>query len=115
MTDNKPLVSIGMPVYNGGRFVRQVLDSLLTQDYENGKLTISDNASPDIAQQICEAYVARNLGVRYTSNGHNMSPGANCNRLPRLVTGKCLGRTAHHDDYSNSPFSSSALRRLSNA
>lgn len=47
MADNKPLVSIGMPVYNGEKYIRQALDSLLAQDYGNFKLIISDNASKD--------------------------------------------------------------------
>lgn len=32
MTRN-PKVSIGLSVYNGGRYIRQVLDSLLAQNY----------------------------------------------------------------------------------
>lgn len=47
MTDNKPLVSIGMLVCNGEKYIRQALDSLLAQDYANFKLIISDNASKD--------------------------------------------------------------------
>ena len=61
MGQNTSLVSIGMPVYNSERHLAQGLDSLLTQEYESVKLTISDNASPDIVQQIREAYAARDL------------------------------------------------------
>lgn len=35
MKNRKPLVSIGLPTYNGERFIRQSLDSLIEQDYEN--------------------------------------------------------------------------------
>lgn len=35
MANSKPLVSIGIPVYNKARHIRQALDSLLAQDYEN--------------------------------------------------------------------------------
>ncbi len=45
---NKILVSIGMPAYNGERYIRKALNSLLAQDYENFELIISDNASTDI-------------------------------------------------------------------
>ena len=44
MIASKPLVSIGMPVFNGERLIRQALDSLVAQDYENFELIISDNA-----------------------------------------------------------------------
>ncbi len=42
-----PLVSIGMPVYNGEKYIRQALGSLLNQTYKNFELIISDNASTD--------------------------------------------------------------------
>ena len=47
-----PLVSIGMPVYNGERFIRQALESILVQDYGNFELIISDNASTDGSQEM---------------------------------------------------------------
>ena len=42
-----PLVSIGMPVYNGEKYIRQALDSLLNQTYKNFELIISGNALTD--------------------------------------------------------------------
>jgi len=35
MANSEPLVSIGMPVYNGERFICHALDSLLKQTYES--------------------------------------------------------------------------------
>ena len=42
-----PLVSIGIPVYNGARFIRRALDHLLAQTYTHLELVICDNASTD--------------------------------------------------------------------
>ena len=49
MEDNKeiqnnhiPKVSIGMPVYNGEKFIRKALDSLLAQTFTDFELIISD-------------------------------------------------------------------------
>ena len=42
-------VSIGMPVYNGGKYIREALDSLLAQSFADFELIISDNASTDHA------------------------------------------------------------------
>src|SRR4029077_16009513 len=42
----RPLVSIGMPVYNGERFVRQALESFLVQDYGNFELIIRITLPP---------------------------------------------------------------------
>lgn len=51
-----PLVSIGMPVYNGEKFIRKSLDSLLAQSCSNFELIISDNASTDKTYEICKEY-----------------------------------------------------------
>ena len=53
----QPLVSIGMPVYNGERYVDEALRSLLAQDYPNLEIVVSDNASTD---QTAEAAVFAN-------------------------------------------------------
>jgi len=39
-----PRLSIGLPVYNGERYLAESLDSLLGESYENFELIISDNA-----------------------------------------------------------------------
>lgn len=68
----KPLVSIGMPVYNGERYIGRALDSLLAQDYGNFELIISDNASTDGTQQMCRGYEAKDTRVRVYVNEHNI-------------------------------------------
>src|ERR1700680_2054855 len=42
-----PKLSIGMPVFNGAKWIRDALESLLTQSFEDFELIISDNASTD--------------------------------------------------------------------
>ncbi len=56
MSLRRPLVSIGLPIYNGAVYVAQALDSLCAQDYQNWELTISDNASTDATSTICNEY-----------------------------------------------------------
>jgi GT2 family glycosyltransferase len=50
--DNRPLVSIGLPTYNGERFIREALDSLLAQTYERIEIIISDNASTELLRSV---------------------------------------------------------------
>ena len=52
MSNCKPRVTIGLPVYNGERFLEQTLDSLLAQSYTDFELIISDNASTDRTEEI---------------------------------------------------------------
>ena len=47
MKNHVPKVSIGMPIYNGEKFIRKALDSLLAQTFTDFELIISDNASTD--------------------------------------------------------------------
>ena len=97
MVDNKPLVSIGMPVYNGDRYLRQALDSLLAQDYENFELIISDNASTDRTPLICQEYAARSPNIHYYKNPHNLGSAKNFNRTFQLSSGKYFMWAAHDD------------------
>lgn len=60
-----PAVSIGMPVYNGAKYMREALDALLAQTFTDFELIISDNASSDDTQVICEDYVRRDSRIRY--------------------------------------------------
>ncbi|MDQ2732794.1 MAG: glycosyltransferase [Armatimonadota bacterium] len=88
MTTAQPLVSIGMPVYNGERYLRQVLDNLLGQDYQELELIISDNASTDATQQICMEYQERDGRIRYSRNATNIGIDGNFNRVFELASGE---------------------------
>ena len=95
---NNPLASIGMLVYNGERYIRHALDSLLAQDYENFELIISDNASTDRTQEICLEYAARDKRIQYYRNRTNMGVRWNVNRVFKLSSGEYF-MWAAHDDY----------------
>lgn len=82
-----PLVSIGMPTYNGERTICSALDSLLAQDFKDFELIISDNASSDSTENICQQYAARNPRIRYYRNEMNIE-WANFNRVLHLARGK---------------------------
>ena len=75
-----PRVSIGVPVYNGEKFLRTTLDSILAQTFTDFELIICDNCSTDSTEQICREYVARDPRVRYFRNERNLGPAPNYNR-----------------------------------
>lgn len=97
LADSKPLVSIGMPVYNGEKYLRQALDSLLTQDYENFELIISDNASIDRTAEICKEYVARDRRVRYYRSKNNQGAASNFKYVLQMARGVYFMWAAHDD------------------
>jgi glycosyltransferase involved in cell wall biosynthesis len=63
--DEKANVSIGLPVYNGGKFIRKRLESILSQTYTNFELTISDNASTDSTSEICKEFEKKDDRIKY--------------------------------------------------
>ena len=88
MANHKPRVSIGLPVYNGERFLKEALDSILAQTFEDFELIISDNASTDGTQEICRAYVAQDRRIRYFRNQTNLGAAKNFNRVFELSSGE---------------------------
>lgn len=92
-----PLVSMGMPLYNEERHLREALDSLLAQDYANFELIISDNASEDMTQQICREYAARDSRIHYHCNEVNLGMVENFNRVFHGSKGKYFMWVAGHD------------------
>jgi glycosyltransferase involved in cell wall biosynthesis len=81
-----PLVTIGLPVYNSKRYVRQSLDSLLAQTYRNFTLIVNDNASTDGTPRILEEYAARDPRVKCFRNETNIGNPRNFNRVFELTT-----------------------------
>jgi glycosyltransferase involved in cell wall biosynthesis len=72
-----PLVSIGLPVYNGEMDIARALDCLLAQTFANFELIIADNASTDGTERICRAYAARDSRIRYVRHAQNLGAIAN--------------------------------------
>jgi len=91
-------VTIGVPVYNGERFLAECLDSLLSQTYRDFVLLISDNASTDSTEEICQRYVKANSRVRYHRNETNIGLYGNFNLLLRMVRTRYV-KLASADDY----------------
>ena len=97
MSASHPRLSVGLPVYNGQRFLRAALDSLLAQTFTDFELIICDNASTDATEQICREYATRNRRVRYVRHAANIGPAANYNACFALARGEFF-RWAAHDD-----------------
>lgn len=78
MSNDKPLISVIIPVYNGERFLRNALDSIFAQDYKPFEVIVIDDGSTDRSSGIARSYkdvhyirqenrgvtVARNAGIR---------------------------------------------------
>jgi glycosyltransferase involved in cell wall biosynthesis len=92
-----PRLSIGLPVYNGEKYLAESLDALLGQTYQDFELIISDNASTDGTEQICREYEARDARIRYLRQPVNLGAGPNHNVVFHEARGE-LFKWASHDD-----------------
>ena len=64
MKQSGPLISIIVPVYNVDAYLKQCVDSILNQKYENFELLLIDDGSTDKSGEICDVYEQRDKRVR---------------------------------------------------
>ena len=106
-----PRLSIGLPVYNGERFLSQALECLLVQTFGDFEIVIGDNASTDRTQDICQDYVRRDPRIRYVRHQRNLGAVANFNRVFHLSAAP-LFKWAAHDDLHRETYLESCVRLL---
>ncbi len=78
-------VSVGVPVYNGEKYLAQALEALLAQTFQDIDIVISDNASTDRTPEICRAYQETDRRIRYFRNPRNIGAALNFNRVVELA------------------------------
>lgn len=93
----QPTLGIALPVYDGQRFIREALDSLLNQSFADWELLIVDNASDDETPAIVEAYSDRDSRIRYHRNSENIGAARNFNLGFTLTSGRYFKWMAHDD------------------
>lgn len=71
-TKKKAIVSIGLPVYNGEKFIRKRVESILSQTLHNFELIISDNASTDSTSEICKEFASKDTRIHYFRQENNI-------------------------------------------
>lgn len=93
-----PKVSIGLPVFNGANFIRNAIQSIQAQDYQDLELIIADNASTDGTEQICRELAERDPRIRYHRNERNLGAAGNYNKVFELARGEFFKWAAHDDE-----------------
>jgi glycosyltransferase involved in cell wall biosynthesis len=67
----KPIITIGLPAYNGEKTIKKTIDAVLSQTVTNFKLIISDDKSTDSTPQICREYEKKDNRVKYIQKNKN--------------------------------------------
>lgn len=73
-----PLVSIVLPVYNGEKYLKESIESILNQSYKNLELIIVNDCSTDLSEQIINEYLKKDNRIIYIKNDVN-------SKLPRSL------------------------------
>ncbi len=76
MNQEKPMISVIVPVYNTEFYLVRCLDSLLAQTYPNLEILLIDDASTDGSGTICETYAAKDDRLKVIHFPQNKGPSA---------------------------------------
>ena len=98
-TDSTSLVSIVLPIYNGEKYMRQSIESVINQTYKNWELIIIDDCSSDNTPQIAKEYAEKDGRIRYYRNETNLKLPRGLNRGFSLSKGEYLTWTSDDNLY----------------
>jgi glycosyltransferase involved in cell wall biosynthesis len=95
-----PRLTIGLPVYNGEKYIAESIEALLGQTFEDFELIISDNASTDETGDICRRYAKQDGRIRYVHQPKNIGSAPNHNFLLQQSRGDLFKWAAADDLYA---------------
>lgn len=94
-----PKVSIVLPTYNGERFIKESIESVLNQTFEDWELIIVDDCSTDSTLEIVEEYLKKDYRIHLIHNETNKKLPASLNIGFRESAGKYLTWTSDDNMY----------------
>lgn len=86
----EPLISVALCTYNGERYLREQLDSLLAQTYSNMEIVAVDDASTDGTVAVLREYEQRDARLRVFVNSNNIGFIRNFERAISLARGSLI-------------------------
>ena len=92
-----PLVSICIPVFNGGDLIYHALESCIHQTYKYIEIIVADNASSDGTEDVVKKYATHDKRVRYFRQTENIGPTKNFLSAFELASGEYVQLLAHDD------------------
>jgi glycosyltransferase involved in cell wall biosynthesis/GT2 family glycosyltransferase/Flp pilus assembly protein TadD len=111
MSTHTPLLTVGLPVFNGELYLAGAIECILSQSFRDFDFIISDNASTDGTQDICQHYAKRDRRIRYCRNSVNLGGAKNSDLILDMARTEFFA-TASHDDYFSLNYLESCLATL---
>lgn len=91
----QPLVSVVVPVYNGEKFIKRTIDSILNQTYENLEVIVVDDCSTDMSRRIIESYQDSRIKKIFLESNRNICNSGNVGF--ENASGKYIALIGHDD------------------
>jgi glycosyltransferase involved in cell wall biosynthesis len=91
------MISIALASYNGSKYIREQLDSILAQTYQDFELIISDDCSTDGTWQILEEYASKDNRIRIFENETNLGFKNNFEKAISLCNGEYIALSDQDD------------------
>ncbi len=104
---NNELVTVLMPAYNAGKYIRLAIESILRQTYTNFELLIINDGSTDNTESIILSFC--DSRIRYVKNSENLKLIATLNKGVDLAKGEYIARM-DADDIALPDMISNAIR-----
>lgn len=86
MKTDQPLVTILTPVFNGGKYLSECIQSVLLQTFENWEYIIVNNCSTDNTLEVANTYAKKDRRIHIYNNEHFLSAIENHNHAFRLIS-----------------------------
>ena len=85
-----PVISVVMPVYNGEKYLREAVESVLKQSFSDFEFIIIDDGSMDKTEEIIKSY--NDQRIVYIKNSENLGLAKSFNIGVRAAQGKFITR-----------------------
>lgn len=108
---SSPLVTVGLPVYNGEKLLGRAIESILAQSFTDFALVLFDNDSDDGTRDICLGYEKQDRRVTYRKNDVNVGAAKNFNNAVYSADTRYF-KWAAHDDWIAPTFLEQCLEGL---
>jgi len=93
----EPLISVALCTYNGAKYIKEQLDSIIGQSYKNLEIVIVDDVSTDQTFDIVSSYAKTDSRVKCYKNEHNLGFNKNFEKALSLTTGDYIAISDQDD------------------
>mgnify|MGYP000315360914 CR=1 FL=1 len=88
--DISPKVSVCIPTFNGESYIRDAINSVLQQKYQNFEVVIVDNCSTDRTETLVEELYSQTEKIRFFKNEQNIGLAGNLNKCLEYARGEYI-------------------------